>query len=146
MEPGKDPFIFIIETDRLAAHLHRLGKRSVTELRKYVIIVAGLSADYQIEVRMLENNPTGLERAEIEHVVGNQYNRVLRQQQDSKALSASKGTTTVDCGEKNRKPRNQFEGNCFNCGTKGHRAEDCRSAKKKIDKTKRCRRRQKGRR
>ena len=44
---------------------------------------------------MLENNPTGLERAEIERNVGNQYNRLFRQQQNSKALSASKGTTTA---------------------------------------------------
>ena len=55
-----------------------------------MIIVAILSAGYEIEVRMLENNPTCLERAEIERVVGNQYSRLLRQQQDSKALSESK--------------------------------------------------------
>ena len=63
-------------------------------------IVAGLSADYEIEVQMLESNPTGLERAEIERVVGDQCNTLLRQQQDSK------GTATADCGEKNRRPRN----------------------------------------
>ena len=61
----------MVETDRLAADLHRLDDESVTELRKYVIIVAGLPADYDIEVRMLENNPAGLHRAEIERVVGN---------------------------------------------------------------------------
>ena len=38
--------------DRLAADLHRLGDRSVTELRKGVIIVAELSADHEIEVLM----------------------------------------------------------------------------------------------
>ena len=57
--------------------------------------MARLYADYEIEVRMLENNRTGLERAEIERVVGNQYNRFLKQQQDSKALLASKYTTTI---------------------------------------------------
>ena len=132
MQPGEDSFQFMMETDRLAADLHRLGDRSVTDLRKCVVIVAGLSANYEIEVRMLDNNPTGLERAEIERVVGNQYNRLLRQNQDSKALSASKGITTADRGEKNRKLRNRFEGNCFNCRRKGRHAEDCRSAKKKI--------------
>ena len=45
---------------------------------------------------MLTNNSAGLERAEIERVVGNQYNRLLRQQHDSKASSASESTTTVD--------------------------------------------------
>ena len=55
---------------------------------------------------MLENNPTGLESAEIEHVEGNQYNRLLRQQQGSKALSTSKGTTMSDRGEKNMRNRN----------------------------------------
>ena len=36
-----------------------------------MINVAGLSADYDIEVQMLENNPAVFERAEIEGVVGN---------------------------------------------------------------------------
>ena len=71
-----------------------------------MIIVAGLSSDYEIEVHMLENNPTGLERAETERAVENQYNRLLRQQQNTKALSASKGTTTADREEKNRRPNN----------------------------------------
>ena len=96
MQPGDDPFQFMMEIDRSAADPHRLGDISVTELRKCMIVVAGLPADYEIEIRMLESNPTGLERAEIERVVGNQYNRLLRQQQDSKALSASKGATSVD--------------------------------------------------
>ena len=80
----------MMEIDRLAADLHRLGDRSIAELRECVIILAGLFADYKIEVRMLENNPTGLERAEIERVVGNQYNKFLRQQQDSKAYRHQK--------------------------------------------------------
>ena len=82
---------------------------------------------------MLEDNSAGLNRTEIEHVVGNQCNRLLRQQHDSKTLSVSVSTTTADRGEK-RRPRNRFEGNCFNCGGKDHRAENCRSAKKKIEK------------
>ena len=79
MEPGGDSFKFMMEIDRLAADLHRLGDKSVTELRKCVIIVSGLSADFEMECRTLENNPAGLNRAEIERVVGNQYNRLLRQ-------------------------------------------------------------------
>ena len=46
MEPGGDPFKFLMEIDRLAASLHRSGDKSVTELRKCVIIVSGLSADF----------------------------------------------------------------------------------------------------
>ena len=104
MEPGGDPFKFMMEIDRLAADLHRLGDKSVTELRKCVVIVSGLSADFEMECRMLENNPAGLNRADIERVVGNQYNRFLRQQHDSKALSASKGTVTANRGKrKNRR-------------------------------------------
>ena len=98
MEPGGDPFKFMMEVDRLAADLHCLGDKSVTELRKCVIIVSGLSADFEMECRILENNPAGLNRAEIERVVGNQYNRLLRQQRDSKPLSASKGTVTAIAG------------------------------------------------
>ena len=119
-----------METDRLAADLHRLGDKSVTELRKCVFIVSGLSTDFEMECRMLENNPAGLNRAEIERVVGNQYNRLLRQQHNSMALSASKGTVTANRGKgKDRRPHHKVDDNCFNCGKKNHRAGDCRSAK-----------------
>ena len=40
--------------------------------------MAGLSADHEIEVQMLENNPAGLERAEIGRGVENPYNKLLR--------------------------------------------------------------------
>ena len=127
MQPGEDPFQFMMEADRLAADLHRLGDRSVTELRKCVIIVAALSADFEIEIRVLENNSAGLDWAEIERIVGNRYSRLLRHQHDAKALSASGSTTTADGGEKKSRPRNRSEGKCFNCRRKGRRAEDCRS-------------------
>ena len=42
MEPGSDPFKFMMEVDRLAADLQHLGDKSVTELRKCVIIVSGV--------------------------------------------------------------------------------------------------------
>ena len=135
MEPGGDPFKFMMEVDRLAADLRCLGDKSVIELRKCLIIVSGLSADFEMECRILENNPTGLNRAEIECVVGNQYDKLLRQQQDSKALSASKGTVRANRGKgKNRRLHHKFDGNYFNCGKKGHRAGDCRSAKKNSEK------------
>ena len=37
--------------------------------------------------------------------------------------------------ERRRRPRNRFEGNCLNYGRNGHRAEEYRSAKKKIEKS-----------
>ena len=49
MQPGEAPFQFMMEIDRLAADLHRLGDRSAAELRKCVIFGTGLSADYEIE-------------------------------------------------------------------------------------------------
>ena len=116
MEPGGDPFKFILKIDRLAADLHRMDDKSVAKLRKCVIIVGGLSANYEIEFRMLENNPSNLNKIEIERVVGNGYNRLLRQQQDSKALSASKGTTTLECGKESKRPCNQFLRSCFDYG------------------------------
>ena len=39
MQPGEDHFQFMMEIDRLAADLQRLGDRSVIELRKCMIIV-----------------------------------------------------------------------------------------------------------
>ena len=56
MEPGGDPLKLMMAVDRLAADLHRLGDKSATELRKCVIIVSGLSADFEMECRILENN------------------------------------------------------------------------------------------
>ena len=50
MQTGKDRFQFMMKIDRLAANLHTLGERSVTELKKVLIIVVGLSADCKIEV------------------------------------------------------------------------------------------------
>ena len=84
----------------------------------------------RLRFKCSRTTPAVLDRAEIERVVGNQYNRLLRQQHYSKALSASGSTTTADCGDEKKRPRNRFEGNCFNCGMKGHHAEDCRSVKK----------------
>ena len=76
MESGGDPFKFIMEIDRLAADLHRLGDISVTKLKKCVIIVSGLSADFEMECRMRENNPAGLNRAEIERVECRSYDSI----------------------------------------------------------------------
>ena len=83
MHPGEYPFKFMKDINWLAAELHEQGDRSVTELRNGVVIVAGRSNNYQIELRMLENTSTGLERAET---VGVQYNRLLGQQLDSKVF------------------------------------------------------------
>ena len=57
MEPGSDPFKFMMEVDRLVADLHRLGDKSVTELRKCVIIVSGLSADFRDGVSNFREQP-----------------------------------------------------------------------------------------
>ena len=110
-----------------------------------MIVVERYSADCDIEVRILDNNPPGLERAEIERVVRNQYNRLLRQKEDSKALSASKVTTTAQRGDKKRRPRNRFEGSCLYCGREGHCADNCRRAKKKTKIRRYCRRQERRR-
>ena len=48
-------------------------------------------------------------------------------------MSASKGTVAAD-REKGKKRRlYKFDGNCFNCEEKSHRAGDCRSTKKKSE-------------
>ena len=54
MEPDGEPFKFMMEIDRLAAYLHRLGDKSVAELRKCVIIVSGLSVDFEMECHARE--------------------------------------------------------------------------------------------
>ena len=63
---------------------------------------------------MLENDLSGLSRAEIECVVRNQYNSFLKQQYDSKALSASKVSTTTNRGNgMDRRSRYKFKGSRF---------------------------------
>ena len=66
MELEKGSFKFMMELDRLAADLRKLGDRSKPQLRKCVIILAEPSADYEIECRILENNATVLKRTQIE--------------------------------------------------------------------------------
>ena len=78
MDPGEDLFKLMMKIDRLAADLHRLGDRSVTVLTKCVIILAELSADYEVECRMLGNNPADLEKAEIERAIGNKYKNTFQ--------------------------------------------------------------------
>ena len=118
----------MMEINRLAADLHRLGGRSLTELLKCVIIVAELSADYEMECRMLENNPAGLERAEIERVVGIQYKQTSQRATGLKGSGGIERHRYVDCGkEKNRRPRKQLEGSFFNYGNKYHRAGEYRN-------------------
>ena len=65
MQPGEESFQFVMETDRLAEDLQRLGDRSVTEVRKCLISVAKFSTDDEIEVRMLNNNPRGHEGTDM---------------------------------------------------------------------------------
>ena len=50
-------------------------------------------------------------------------------------MSVSKGAVTANRGKgKNGKLFHKFDGNCFNCGKKGHRAGDCRNPKNKSEK------------
>ena len=99
-----------METDRLAEDLQRLGDRSVTEVRKCVISVARFSTDDEIEVRMLNNNPTGHEGTDMIALQAIGMKVLLMQSQNSKAPLAQETTISVDCRENNNRPRNRFEG------------------------------------
>ena len=73
------------EIDWLAADLHRLGDKPITALLGTLI----LSFAHK-------KNSTSLETFQLERVVDTQYSRLLRPQQDSNALSTSKGISKVD--------------------------------------------------
>lgn len=90
MEPD-DLFKFVMEIDRLADP-YRLGDKSVTELRKCVIIVTGTSASHEMEYRMVDNNPAYLIRVLLKTSTTDS----LSQQQASKTVSASKGTVMAN--------------------------------------------------
>ena len=57
MEGRGDPFKFILEIDGLTANHHYLGDEPENELRKstIVVLIVGLSANYEMEGCMLEN-------------------------------------------------------------------------------------------
>ena len=121
----------MIEIDRLAKELQRVGNKTISEMKQYVVIVVERSADYEMVCHILKNNAAGLSRAEIERGLWNQYNRLFWQQQDSKALPAPKGTTTADRSKgKNRRPRKKMKSSRFNCGKNRHHAGECRCEKK----------------
>ena len=54
MEPGGGGIQTYDGNQQVSSRLHRLGDESVTGLKKCIITVAGLSADYEMECRMLE--------------------------------------------------------------------------------------------
>ena len=60
MEARGVPFKFVLEADGLIANHQSLGDKPVTELRKCLIIVAGLSTGCEMEWCMLNNIPPGL--------------------------------------------------------------------------------------
>lgn len=118
-----------MEIDRLAADSYRLGDKSLTGLRKCVIIVTGTSAGHVMEYRMLYNNPADL-IGEIEDIiVGKQYNRL------PKAATGLEGYVGIEGHHskgKKRRPRIKFNGNRVDCGKNGHYALKIPRSRKRV--------------
>ena len=98
------------------------------QMRKCVTVVEGLSADYEIGCRMLENNPTGFERAEIERVVEISRIDFLDSNRTQRSYCRRKAPPRRIAEKRTGEPETNSMVTVLIA--EGHRAEECRSAKK----------------
>ena len=90
-----------------------------------MVIVAGLSADYKIKAGIIKNNATGLEEAEIEHVVGNQCITGFSGSSTTQRYYRHREAPLRRIAERSKGDRATVSRVTFlNCGREGHRAQD----------------------
>ena len=75
MDPGEHPRQFFLRVDRLVKEMERVG-RPTLEKDIDIILLTGLSSQYDAEVRMLESFTEWPDRAWIVRAAYNQYDRL----------------------------------------------------------------------
>ncbi|CAN0470048.1 unnamed protein product, partial [Ascophyllum nodosum] len=75
MELGEHPRQFFLRVDRLVKEMERVG-RPTLEKDIDIVLLTGLSSQYDAEVRMLESSAEWPDRAWIERAVYNQYDQL----------------------------------------------------------------------
>ncbi|CAN0408376.1 unnamed protein product, partial [Ascophyllum nodosum] len=114
MELGEHPRQFFLRVDRLVKEMERVG-RPTLEKDIDIVLLTGLSSQYDAEVRMLESSAEWPDRAWIERAVYNQYDRLTREKSEAgpKALAS---VSRVVCPPEI----------CQFCSQAGHTAANCR--------------------
>ena len=89
MELGEHPRQFFLRVDRLVNEMERVGRPSL-EKDIDIVLLIGLSNQYDAEVRMLKNSAEWPDRAWIERAVYKQYDRLTREKSEAgpKALAS----------------------------------------------------------
>ena len=122
-EDGEDMATFLSRVSGITTRLEEL-KTPVQDMMVVAKILSVLPASYQIF------RVSWASTAASEKTMANLTNRLLqeevRQKESDLSGSGSSGALFV----KNKtNPKKSFNGDCFNCGKKGHRAADCRQKK-----------------
>ena len=116
MELGEHPRQFFLRVDRLVNEMERVGRPSLEkDIDIVLLILIGLSNQYNAEVRMLKNSAEWPDRAWIERAVYKQYDRLTREKSEAgpKALAS---VSRVVCPPEI----------CQFCSQAGHTAANCR--------------------
>ena len=114
MELGEHPRQFFLRVDRLVNEMERVGRPSL-EKDIDIVLLIGLSNQYDAEVRMLKNSAEWPDRAWIERAVYKQYARLTREKSEAgpRALAS---VSRVVCPPEI----------CQFCSQAGHTAANCR--------------------
>ena len=117
MELGEHPRQFFLRVDRLIKEIERVG-RPTLEKDIDIVLLTGLSSQYDAEVRMLESSTDWPDRAWIERVVHNQYDRLTREESEAGPKSLASVNRVVSPPEI-----------CQFCSQAEHTAANCRKLK-----------------
>ena len=82
MELGEHPRQFFVRADHLVKEKERVGRPTIEEDID-IVLLSGLSIQYDAEVRMLESSADWPDRAWIERTVFNQYDRLTREKSEA---------------------------------------------------------------
>ena len=114
MELVEHPRQFFLRVDRIVKEMERVG-RSTLEKDIDIVLLTGLSSQYDAEVRMLESCAEWPDRAWIERMVYYQYGRLTREKSGA-GLKALASVSRVECPPEI----------CQFCSQAGHTAANCR--------------------
>ena len=82
MELGEHPRQFFLRVDRLVKEMERVGRPTI-EKDINIVLLSGLSSQYDEEVRMMESFADWPDRVWIERAVFNQYDRLTRENSEA---------------------------------------------------------------
>ena len=86
MDPGEHPRQFFLRVDRLVKEMERVG-RPTLEKDIDIILLTGLSSQYDAEVRMLESFTEWPDRAWIVRAAYNQYDRLTLEKSEADPIT-----------------------------------------------------------